>query len=58
MARRSVMRRLERVLLGFVMAIAAFIIERRVIRAIKKKGGEAPRPVETNLADEISSELH
>ena len=54
----KVARRLERVLLGFVMAVVAFVIERQIIRAIKKKGGEAPKLASANLGDEISSELH
>lgn len=50
---RSVWRRIERVSLGVVFGIAAWIIERRVLKAIKRKGGEAPaRP--TPLSDSVS----
>lgn len=35
---RSVFRRLERVFVGFLMAIMAFILEKAVMRSVKKKG--------------------
>lgn len=35
-------RRVERFMLGIVFGIAAWIIERRVLKAIKRKGGAAP----------------
>jgi hypothetical protein len=42
---RRIRRRLERILLGSVMAVAAFVIERRVLKAIKK-GSVKPVPSE------------
>jgi hypothetical protein len=38
----SVWRKVERLSLGVVFGIAAWIIERRVLKAIKRKGGAAP----------------
>jgi hypothetical protein len=31
-------RRLERLVLGFVMSLAAWLVERRLIRAVARKG--------------------
>jgi hypothetical protein len=42
---RRIRRRLERILLGSVMAVAAFVIERRVLKAIKE-GSVKPVPSE------------
>jgi hypothetical protein len=39
---RSPLRRVERVALGVVFAIAAWIIERRVLKAIRRRGEAAP----------------
>jgi len=40
--RRGVIARIERILLGAVFGIVAFVIERRVLKAIKRKGGGGP----------------
>jgi len=49
----SVLRKVERFSLGVVFGVAAWIIERRVLKAIKRKGGAAPaRP--TPLAESVS----
>jgi hypothetical protein len=46
MAERSVWRRVERWLVGIVMAVIAIVLERAVLRSIKKKG-ERPEPEST-----------
>ena len=43
---RSIFRRLERWMVGVVMGIGAFFIEKLVMRSIRKEGGSAPRPAE------------
>jgi hypothetical protein len=53
-------RRVERWLVGLVMTVLAFVIERAVLRSIKK-GDTKPRPVEdaatlTGTGAEISAE--
>lgn len=49
----SVWRKVERFSLGVVFGIAAWVIERRVLKAIKRKGGAAPaRP--TTLSESVS----
>lgn len=42
--RRRVARRFERALLGTVMNMIAFIIERRVLKAIRSTSGEPLQP--------------
>lgn len=42
--RRRVARWFERALLGTVMSMIAFIIERRVLKAIRGTGGEPLQP--------------
>ena len=50
MAKRSVWRRLERWLVGLVMAMIAIVLERVVLRSIKKKGDPTtPEPQPTSL---------
>jgi hypothetical protein len=49
----SVWRKIERLSLGFVFGIAAWIIERRVLKAIKRKGGAAPAKP-TPLSESVS----
>jgi hypothetical protein len=49
----SVWRKVERFSLGFVFGIAAWIIERRVLKAIKRKGGAAPAKP-TPLSESVS----
>jgi hypothetical protein len=49
----SVWRKIERLSLGVVFGIVAWIIERRVLKAIKRKGGAAPaRP--SPLSESVS----
>jgi hypothetical protein len=50
---RSVWRRGERLVLGVVFGIAAWIIERRVLKAIRRRGGAAPA-VPTPLSEGVS----
>lgn len=45
MAKRSVWRRFERWLVGVVMAVMAFVLERAVLRSVRK-GGTTPRRTE------------
>lgn len=52
---RSAWRRVERFALGIVFGIAAWIIERRVLKAIRRRG-QAP-PARSTLAEETTSEL-
>jgi hypothetical protein len=49
MARRSVWRRLERWIVGVVMAVIAFVLEKAVLRSVRK-GQTATRRVETSPA--------
>ena len=49
----SLWRKLERLSLGVVFGIAAWIIERRVLKAIKRKGGAAPSKP-TPLSESVS----
>lgn len=51
---RSAWRRIERFSLGIVFGLAAWIIERRVLKAIRKRGEAPPKPT---LADQTTSEL-
>jgi hypothetical protein len=49
----SARRRVERIALGIVFSVAAWIIERRVLKAIRRRGGTAPaRP--TPLSSGVS----
>jgi hypothetical protein len=41
---RTFYARVERAVLGVVMGIAAFVIERRVLRAIQRSGAAEPPP--------------
>jgi hypothetical protein len=56
---KNAFRRIERWLVGAVMGILAFVIEKAVLRSIKK-GGAAPKPAEpaqpfaTSKGNEIS----
>lgn len=51
---RSAWRRVERLALGVVFGVAAWIIERRVLRAIRKKGLAPPAG---SIVEETTSEL-
>jgi hypothetical protein len=53
---RSAWRRVERFALGIVFGVAAWIIERRVLKAIRKRG-QSPPP-KTTMAEATTSELH
>ena len=55
MAKRSLRRRTERVVLGMVFTFVAFLLERRVLKAIRKRG-EAP-PKRPSIADGSVGEL-
>ena len=46
-------RRVERFMLGIVFGIAAWFIERRVLKTIKRKGGAAPSKP-TPLSESVS----
>jgi hypothetical protein len=52
---RSAWRRVERFALGIVFGFAAWFIERRVLKAIRKKGESPPKP--TSMADHTTSEV-
>jgi len=41
---RSLFRRMERWMVGVVLGIGAFLIEKLVMRSIRKEGGEPPKP--------------
>lgn len=50
---RSAWRRIERFSLGVVFGLAAWFIERRVLKAIRRRGGAAPaRP--TSFSEGVS----
>jgi hypothetical protein len=51
----SVLRRGERFVLGVVFGVAAWIIERRFLKAIRRRG-ESP-PARGAMADGVTSEL-
>jgi hypothetical protein len=53
--KRSPVRRFERFALGMVFGLVAWIIERRVLKAIRRRGGAEPRTA--TLADHATSEL-
>jgi hypothetical protein len=51
---RSPVRRVERFLLGIAFAFAAWIVERRVLKAIRKRGEAPPRaPLSEHATSEI-----
>ena len=51
--RRSIWRRGERLALGIVFGVTAWMIERRVLTAIRRRGEVAPSPP-TPLAESVS----
>lgn len=53
--RRSLGARIERAVLGPAMAIGAFVIERRVLKAIKESG-EVPSASDEGGLDELLNE--
>jgi hypothetical protein len=50
----SAWHRLERFALGMVFAVAAWIIERRVLKAIRRRGQTPPR---APLSEQATSEI-
>jgi hypothetical protein len=50
--RRRVARWIERAVLGSVMSVIAFVIERRVLKAIREKGESPPEPRSGELSPE------
>lgn len=51
---RSPIRRAERFVLGIAFAVAAWIVERRVLKAIRKRGQTPPRaPLSEHATSEI-----
>lgn len=50
---RSPWRRVERFALGVVFAIAAWIIERRVLKAIRRRGEVPPAAVPSEQVGEL-----
>lgn len=55
MRARGVWRRAERVCLGVVFGIAAWIIERRVLKAIRKRG--LTPPARSTIGEQSTSEF-
>jgi hypothetical protein len=49
MPKRSLWRRIERWMVGLVMAMIALILERMVLRSIRKKGEPTKPPEPTSL---------
>ncbi len=47
--RPSFFRRLERLFVGFLMAIMAFVLEKAVLRSVKRKGRAAAEAEATTL---------
>jgi hypothetical protein len=52
---RSAFRRLERFSLGIVFGVVAWIVERRVLKSIRKKG--LTPPAKSAIGDHATSEL-
>jgi hypothetical protein len=51
---RSMVRRVERAGLGIVFGLVAWIVERRVLKAIRKRGEAPPRaPLSEHATSEI-----
>lgn len=44
---RGVFRKAERVMVGAVMTVMAFVLERMVLRSLRKEGKSAPHPATT-----------
>ncbi|MDP9341606.1 MAG: hypothetical protein M3Q23_05775 [Actinomycetota bacterium] len=43
--RRRVLRVVERAILGVGMTVAAFVVERRLLKALRQGGTKRPRPI-------------
>ena len=52
--RRRVTTWLERAALGAIMTVVAVVVERRLVRALRRRG-EEPRPVPTGPGDAVLS---
>ena len=55
---KTFFRRIERALVGFAMAIVAFILERVVMKTVKKEGGtvkDAPGKVVTSKGGDVQA---
>jgi hypothetical protein len=53
--RRTIVGRLERFLLGIAMGVAAYVIERRVLKAIKSSG-EEPASLDAGSLNDVLNE--
>jgi hypothetical protein len=54
---RKATRRVERALLGAAMTVIAFVIERRVLKAIQDKSAKAEPQPEESLMEELQPEF-
>ncbi len=54
--KRSAFRRFERVLIGLVMGVIAFVLEKVVLRSIKKGKHASTEPMVTSRGGEISAD--
>jgi hypothetical protein len=52
--RRTIVGRLERFVLGIAMGIIAYVVERRVLKAIKAGGEQPARAEERSLHDVLN----
>ena len=55
---KTFIRRVERALVGFAMAVVALILERVVMKTVKKEGGtvkEAPAKVVTSKGGDVDA---
>ncbi len=48
--KRSVFRRVERWMVGLAMGVMAFVLERVVMRSVRKRGKRDPAPKPTTLS--------
>jgi hypothetical protein len=48
---KSLLRRAERVLVGFMMSVMAFFLEKIVMRGVRKKGGSTKAPKHGGLPE-------
>jgi len=54
---RRATRRVERALLGAAMTVIAFVIERRVLKAIQQKSAKSEPQGEESLIEELQPEF-
>jgi len=57
MAERSAWRRVERWMVGLVMAVAAFVLEKAVMRSVRKGEASAPPPEDASAITSKGSDL-